>query len=572
MDIVRQLQVVIANLSNLGRQKLIALAAVFVLLLVAVIMVGTLLGAGVTAPLYTGLQRDEVHQMSRVLTDAGIEFTIDADNTSIMVEPHRISETRMLLAEHGLPASANSGYEVFDNINTLGLTSFMQEVTRIRAIEGELAKTILMIRGIRAARVHVVLPNERQVRTKQQENPSASVVISARDGAAKQAVRSIRHLVAGAIKGLEVENVTVLNTEGKLLASTGDDVAGGSSGLIDLETIYESDIRAKITEALAPYLGIDNFRVSATAKLNTDRRSIEETVFDPETRVERSVRVVREKGASQNTSTTSPTTVTENLPDDPLPVDSGQSESENKERREELTNYEIGKRSVSTVSDGYTIDQISIAAVINRARIIEVLGVDAGSDRITQMMGEIEAIIRSTAAVSDERGDQITVSLVDFLPGDDQLLVERGSWLADFLPRHFSVMLQALAAIGSTLILALLGIRPLLGLLAREPDPAAQLAAPAAAQLPPAPPASAAPPPSAPPAEIAAQPSGFAQPSSEAMAPQVASEGLAPGAAMAAERHPKQVIQERLGTIVAESSDSAAAVIKDWLVQPGDAR
>src|SRR5690606_39817737 len=113
----------------------------------------------------------------------------------------KTAEARMLLAEKGLPSSTNAGYELFDNVGSLGLTTFMQEVTRVRALEGEIARTLRSIAGIKAARVHIVMPERGNFRREAQE-PSASVVIrtSGIDAAAKAA--SIRYLVAAAVPGL----------------------------------------------------------------------------------------------------------------------------------------------------------------------------------------------------------------------------------------------------------------------------------------------------------------------------------------------------------------------------------
>ena len=134
----------------------------------------------------------------------------------------------MLLAEKGLPTSANAGYELFDNVGSLGLTSFMQQVTRVRALEGEIARTIQSINGIKAARVHIVMRERANFRRDEQQ-PSASVVIRAAGiDADARAPAAIRYLVAAAVPGLDVDKVTVLDSNGTLLAA-GDDPANTSA-------------------------------------------------------------------------------------------------------------------------------------------------------------------------------------------------------------------------------------------------------------------------------------------------------------------------------------------------------
>src|SRR5262245_63808772 len=107
--------------------------------------------------LYVGLDRSDVNQIGMVLSDNGVDFDVASDGTTVLVPAGLTSQARMLLAEKGLPTSANAGYELFDNVGSLGLTSFMQQVTRVRALEGEIARTIQSIQGIKAARVHIVM-------------------------------------------------------------------------------------------------------------------------------------------------------------------------------------------------------------------------------------------------------------------------------------------------------------------------------------------------------------------------------------------------------------------------------
>ena len=126
--------------------------------------------------LYTGLTRDDVGRIGTALKDAGIDFDVAADGQTVTVNYGDTARARMLLAEKGLPESANSGYDLFDKVGSFGLTSFMQNVTKTRALEGELARTIQSMDGIRSARVHLVLPDSSSLRS-QQQKASASVVI-----------------------------------------------------------------------------------------------------------------------------------------------------------------------------------------------------------------------------------------------------------------------------------------------------------------------------------------------------------------------------------------------------------
>src|SRR5690606_2482637 len=137
-----------------------------------------------------------------------IDLPGGTEGTGVQVPVGATSKAGILLAERGLPNSANAGYELFDNVGSLGLTSFMQEVTRVRALEGEIGRSIQQISGVAAARVHIVMPDVGNFRRGEQK-PTASVMIRASTSTGRKAAASIRHLVASAVPGLEVDDVTI---------------------------------------------------------------------------------------------------------------------------------------------------------------------------------------------------------------------------------------------------------------------------------------------------------------------------------------------------------------------------
>ena len=163
-------------LGKLGAKRLIALALVGVALFGTILFSSFYLTRPTYETLYVGLSRDDVNRMGMALGEAGIAFDVSSDGTSVQVPIGQAEKARMFLAEKGLPTSNNAGYELFDNMGSLGLTSFMQEITRQRALEGEIARTIQAVQGVKAARVHIVLPDKGSFRRANQK-PSASVVI-----------------------------------------------------------------------------------------------------------------------------------------------------------------------------------------------------------------------------------------------------------------------------------------------------------------------------------------------------------------------------------------------------------
>ncbi len=457
-----QLRKVVANLQELGPRRLAIMGAIVALVLAVVGTASVYLNRPAYETLYVGLERSDVNQIGMVLGESGIDFDVASDGTTVLVAAGRTAAARMLLAEKGLPTSANAGYELFDNVGSLGLTSFMQQVTKIRALEGEIARTIQSINGIRAARVHLVMAERASFRRDEQQ-PSASVVIRTSGLDASQSAAAIRYLVAAAVPGLGVEKVTVLDSSGTLLAAGDDPANSSASRSLGFERNVELQIEDNIRRALAPYLGSENFRASVKADLNTDMRQSEETIFDPDSRVERSIQVVRSNESSNQQSAGTPASVDQNLPETEAPSTAGPQSSEQNERKEETTNYEMNSKRVSTTSSGYTVNRVSIAVVVNRERLVEILGPEASQQQIDQRIAEIQLLAASAAGVDEARGDRLNVSAVEFMSFEPDATL--GGGVLEAVGSHTGTMINAAAFVVVALLLAFFGLRPMVNAL-----------------------------------------------------------------------------------------------------------
>ena len=465
MNAMEQAQRLWANLLQLGGRKLAALAVIGVAVFAVTGLGGYYLSRPAMETLYAGLDRQDVSSIGSALRDAGIGFDVSPDGTAVLVRYGQTAQARMLLAEKGLPHSSNSGYELYDKMGSLGLTSFMQDVTRVRALEGELARTIQSMSGIKAARVHIVLPDEGSFRRAKQP-PSASVVIRAATYDDAHVAQAIRHLVAAAVPAMTVDEVTVLSTDGQILAS-GDDTASGAPGkVLDLERMVDRNIQDSIRKTLAPSLGPNNVQISVAAKLNTDTRQTAETVYNPDSRVERSTRVVKETQSSQNNSTQAPTTANQNIPQAKTQSSDGKQASEENQKREELNNYEISSKTITTVSAGYGIEHLSIAVVINRAGLLSGLGDKPPAGAADKRLADIEQLVASAAGFEKARGDTIKVMAVDFVDGGHDLEPVPSLGIADALFRQSATLVNALVILAVTVVLVLFVARPLIRVLA----------------------------------------------------------------------------------------------------------
>lgn len=466
----QQIQSIISNLRDFGVKRLAMLAGIAVLVMGVIGIASVYLNRPAYDTLYVGLDRSDVNQIGLVLGEAGIGFDVGADGTSVLVPAGTTAQARMLLAEKGLPTSANAGYELFDNVGAMGLTSFMQQITRVRALEGEIARTIQSISGIKAARVHIVMSERANFRRDEQQ-PSASVVIRYAGIDAEKSAQSIRHLVAAAVPGLSADKVTVLDSNGNLLAA-GDDPSNTSAArTLGVEQTVEAQIGDNIRRALTPYLGPDNFRASVKADVNTDTRQTEETIFDPESRVERSVQSVRANENSNQKQASTPASVEQNLPETQATSTEGPQTSSANDRKEEITNYEINSKKIATVSNGYTVTKMSIAVVVNQDRLKTILGKDATPEQIAKRVAEIQKMVSSATGFDDKRGDVIDVSAVEFIDGLDGEAVPQVGML-DSIGQHAGTLINAGAFIVVVFLVAFFGLRPMAAALTAKATPA----------------------------------------------------------------------------------------------------
>jgi flagellar M-ring protein FliF len=331
------------------------------------------------------------------------------DGDTILIPRDQITTTRMTLAGSGLPQRGQVGYEIFDEQSTLGATSFVQNINNVRALEGELARTIASLTRIKSARVHLVLP-ERELFRRERTDPSASIVLSVRGELASGEIRAIQHLVASAIEGLTPTRVSIVDDQGNLLASgTGDEVEGAMAGQAAERTLnFENRLRT---------------RVEVSAEIDYNRSTTTQETFDPESQVVRSsqiretenlsagangqVTVANElPGASQNAGATGPT-------------EQGTS-------TEEVTNYEISKTTQTAVTEAGAIKRLSVAVVVDGVYAADPNGDPVYTPRSADEIAQILTLVRSAVGYSEARGDSVEVVNMQFaerpelaVPGTD---------------------------------------------------------------------------------------------------------------------------------------------------------
>ncbi len=534
-----QLERLWASLIGLGPQRLAALAAVGLSIFTAVGFGSYYLSRPDFEVLYVGLSQSDVARMGAVLRESGVSFDVNAEATKVFVKRGDTARARMLLAERGLPNSATAGYELFDKLGPMGLTSFMQNITRLRALEGEIARTIQAMKGIKAARVHLVLPDQGSFRQTPQL-PSAAVVIRT-ESAEPPSAAAIRQLVASAVPGLVPEHVAVLSADGTVLAAGGEQSGALSGRMLELEKQVSREITENVRRTLTPFLGVGNFEASVTARLNLDKKQINETAFDPESKVERSTRTIKESGSSQNAAGKWNVSVEQNIPGDQGPPKASGQSSRATERKEEITNYEVNSKTVTTVSDGYKIDNITVAVVVNRKHLLASAGGKSSGSSLEELVSSVEKLAASAAGIQPSRGDKVTVAAVEFAPGNGFEPIPAPTVWEELAGQTGSYMLAA-AIVLSTIIFVSLGLRPAIRLILANND---TRQAPTALQLP-----------REAKAALAMEPQALTAEPQVLQAPLPAPPSLK-----------KQPLIKQVEKAIAENEEQAAAVLKEWIAE-----
>src|SRR6202140_1975999 len=246
--------------------------------------------------LFTDLSTEDSSGIVKELERQAIPFELRNEGAVIMVPKDKVTRLRMKLAEGGMPKGGGVGQGIFDKSDALGTTSFVQNINHLRALEGELARTIRAIDRVQAARVHLVLP-ERPLFSRETPEPSASIVVRVRGALEAQQIRAIRHLVASAVSGLKPQRVSIVDESGQLLA---DGAASDVDQAVGDErhAAFEKRMRKQVEDIVSSVVGQGSARVELAADFDYNKTTQPSDKFDPEGRVLRSSQTREESSAT----------------------------------------------------------------------------------------------------------------------------------------------------------------------------------------------------------------------------------------------------------------------------------
>jgi flagellar M-ring protein FliF len=474
-------------LRTLGAARLGAMAAVTVTLLGVFGFLILRVTAPQMTPLFTDLTVEDSTAIVKDLERQGVAYELKNDGAIVMVARDRVTRVRMRLAEGGLPKGGGIGYEIFDKSDALGATSFVQNINHLRAMEGELARTIRAIDRVQAARVHLVLP-ERPLFSREKVEPSASIVLKVRGALESQQVRAIRHLVASAVNGLKPERVSVVDEAGRLLA---DGAAGASEGepgshADERQAAYERRLRQQVESIVSSVVGPGRARVQLTAEFDFNRITQTSDQFDPEGRVLRSSQT-REEQSTTGDGREGQVTVANDLPGGarppapaPSPEGGQPAQREQTKKSEEIANYEISRTTKTEVIEGARIKRVSVAVLVD-GTYAKGEGDAAYQPRTAEEIQRIAALVRSAIGFDQKRGDQVEVVNLRFAESPMTPISEPTGWTS-YLQFTKDDALRAIewAVMGLLgLIVVLVVVRPLVRRILTPDEQVPQTAAPA---------------------------------------------------------------------------------------------
>jgi len=403
-------------------QRVMMGLAVVVLAAVVIFSVVSLSSNEKYRTMYTGLSDQDGASIIAALDQLSIPYQLAAGGTAIMVPETSVYETRLKLAGQGLPKSADAGFEILDN-QKFGTSQFVEQVNYVRAMEGELAKSIASIEQVKSARVHLAIPKQTAF-AREQENPSASVVVALYPGRLLDTTQTaaIGRLVSSSVPQLKLQDVSIVDTEGNILAPVQRDPEGLDGAQLKYVRDLERVLVQRVVAILEPVAGKEGVRAQVTAELDFDQRETTSESFGrnaaPEGQSIRSRQEIEAQG-SRRAPGGVPGALTNQAPVPPeAPIVEEINAQERDEpgfRRESTINFEVDRVIESLKQSKGKIRRISAAVVLDQKTTAAVQGASAAKVPYTEdELEKITALVRDAIGFTAERGDRVSVVNIPF--------------------------------------------------------------------------------------------------------------------------------------------------------------
>jgi len=402
---------IVDTMKNLGPGRLAVVGGVILGLVAFFIYLMTRLGTPQMDLLYSDLNQDDSQQIVAILSREQVSYDIAKEGTEIYVSSDKVGPMRLKIAERGLPTGGSVGYEIFDNADAIGSTNFQQNVNLVRALEGEMSRTIRSLDSVKAARVHLVLPR-RELFSRERQQPSASIVLNMNNGQrlSKEQVLAVQHMVASAVPDLKPERISIVDDKGALLAK-GFDQPGGldESQEIEQQRLKKQEMIARRIEGLIERtVGFGKVRAEVYADMDFSRETSVEEEYDPEGQVVRSTSTSETNAENNENEKDLAVTVGNNLPDANQGGGTGASSGSKESSVQETVNYEISKKVVNRVRETAIVNRLSVAVLVDGIYTKADDGTVSYEQRSQEEMDMISTLVQSAIGFTETR-DRVDV-------------------------------------------------------------------------------------------------------------------------------------------------------------------
>lgn len=463
-------------LKNMGPGRLVMMLLTFFGLIIFFIFIAARSSAPSVTLLYGGLSVSDSTEIAAKLDAAKIAYRLSEDGTQVSVPQREVGKARMLLAQEGLPHQGTVGYEVFDKKQGFGATSFEQNISKLRALEGELARTISTISQVRSARVHLVLP-QRELFSRETQPATASVFLNLRNsaGIGTEQIQAIQHLVAAAVPQLKASSIAIIDQNGDLLARGEEDspTAMATGKGEDMRKQYEARISRSIEDIVGRIVGFGKVRANVTAQMNFDVVSKNLESYNPEGQVVRSTQTITDESSDASGSGGGTVSVENNLPGLPGGASGGAAGGSKSNRTEEVTNYEISKTIENIVTASGEVEKQSIAVLVDGRYETDTTVTkpeDAPEDwaapkkyvpRTAEEIAQISALVKTAVGYDESRGDTVEVVNMPFAETDTFAELPDENMIMGFAKSDILGIAETLALSLVAVLIILLVLRPL---------------------------------------------------------------------------------------------------------------
>ncbi|MBD3785944.1 MAG: flagellar M-ring protein FliF [Sphingomonadales bacterium] len=442
------LQQILAVWQALDTRRRAIVGGATLLMFAAILALSNIATKPSMALLYASLEGTQSGEIISALEQRGAAYEVRGD--AIYVDSAKRDELRMTLAAEGLPTIGGAGYELLDSLSGFGTTSQMFDAAYWRAKEGELARTIVSNPMIRSARVHIANPVDQPFR--KDLHPTASVMVrTAAGGLSASHAKALKFLVASAVSGMTPDDVSVIDTNGGLIAAGDEDlgIRAGEDRAVELKRNVERLLEARV--------GYGNAVVEVSVQTETEREAITERRIDPTARVAISTDTEQRSGSSNDTKPGA-VTVASNLPNGDA-AGGGTSQSQNSETRER-TNYDVSETTRELVRTPGAIKRLTVAVLVDGITTTDATGTTSWAERPEDELAALRDLVASAVGYDEARGDLITIRSMAFQPVTELGTPASGGLLSGGLDLMQLIQVAVLALVA--LVLGLFVMRPIL--------------------------------------------------------------------------------------------------------------